>query len=506
MKLSNRMFNSTRNLVYGFLSQFLVLILNFVVRIVFIEYLGVAYLGVNGLFSNILTVLSLAEMGFGTAMTFNLYKPLAENNEEKILSLMHFYKQVYKFIGMFVCIVGLLILPFLDSIIGDANGLQNIKIIYLLFLSDSVLSYFFAYRRSILNADQKAFVCSQYRYIFAFFKSLFQIIVLFVFENYLLYLSIQIICTFLENLFISKKVSEMYPYLNSKEITPLSKESICSIKKDVGALMLSKVASVALNGTDNIIISAFTTVKNVGILSNYTLISGSLTMIISQIGSAITGSIGNYIASESSEKHYDLFKKIDFMYFNIYAFCFICMFTLYNPFITLFFGKQYTFNNSVVLVFCLNYLIEGLLQSLWTFRTTMGLFVQGKLRPLFAASINIVFSIFLVKYFGVLGVLLGTTLSRVLVNAWFDPYIIFKHGLKISPKKYYIQYLIRIIYLTVITLFLSIIKYYLFSVDYNILSFIILLLITVVCSIFLLILFSFKTKEFHFYFNLVKKR
>lgn len=504
MNEKSRIANSTRNMFYGFLSQIIVLVVNFVVRIFFIKYLGETYLGVNGLFSNILSVLSLAEMGFGTAMTYNLYKPLSNNDEDKILSLMKFYARVYQYIGIFVGIAGLLILPFLTMIINDAKGIDNIHIIYLMFLADSVVSYFFAYRRSILNADQKAYVCSQYRFIFVIVKSIIQIAIIILFQNFLLYLFIQICCTFCENVFISKKVLQIYPYLKNKDFTPLSKNNINLIKEDVKALVLSKVAGVALNGTDNIIISAFTSVKNVGILSNYTLISGSLTMVVSQIGSALTGSLGNYIASESTEKHYDLFKKIDFMYFNIYAFCFICMFILYNPFISVFFGEKYTFQLSIVLVFCLNYFIEGMLQSLWTFRTTMGLFVQGKYRPIFAAGINIVVSVILAKQIGVIGVLLGTTFSRVFVNAWYDPYIIFKHGLKMSPKKYYFNYFIRFIQVILITLFISIIKTYFFPTHFSILWFILLLIFTVVISFIGLIVPNIKSKELRYFIDIFK--
>lgn len=505
MNNNGRIANSTRNLLYGFLSQLIVLILNFIVRIVFIKFLGETYLGVNGLFSNILSVLSLAEMGFGTAMTYNLYKPLADNNEEEISSLMRFYAFIYKCIGIFVAIAGLIVLPFLNCIIKDTNGIDHIQLIYLMFLADSVFSYFFAYRRSILNADQKAYICSQYRYIFVIIKSIIQIILIALFKNFFLYLFIQILFTFLENFFISRKVTKIYPYLKNKNIKPLSKNSISSIKKDVGALVLSKVANVALNGTDNIIISAFTNVKNVGILSNYTLVSGSLTMIISQVSSALTGSLGNYIASETQDKHYDIFKKIDFLYFIIYAFCFVCMFILYNPFISVFFGENYTFDTSIVFVFCLNYLIEGMLQSLWTFRTTMGLFVQGKYRPLFTATINIFVSVILAKYLGVFGVLLGTTISRLCVNVWVDPFIIFRYGLNMSPIIYFKTYIKRLSLIACITIMLTFIKKVFFPVHFTFFSFCLLLSVTV-CASLIGLLYPYRLSEELMYFlNITKK-
>lgn len=504
MNSSSRLVNSSRNMLYGSLSQIIVLLMNFIVRIFFIKYLGETYLGVNGLFSNILSVLSLAEMGFGTAMTFNLYKPLTKNDTEEILSLMKFYEKIYRYIGMFVGCVGLLILPFLSYIIRDTNGIQNISLLYLMFLSDSVLSYFFAYKRSILNADQKAFICSQYRYIFVLLKSIVQIILIVIFKNFILYLLIQICFTFLENLFISKKVDRIYPYLKNNNYIQLPKEKVLSIKRDVSALVLSKISHVALNGTDNIIISAFTSIRNVGILSNYTLISGSLTMVVSQLSSALIGSLGNFIASESKEKHYQLFKRIDFMYFIIYAFCFICMFSLYNPFISVFFGKELVFSETIVLVFCLNYLIEGMLQSLWNFRTTMGLFVQGKYRPLFAAGINIVISIIFAKKMGVIGVLLGTTISRIFVNAWYDPYIIFKVGLQKSPKQYFITYFFRICLVGILTFIIYLFKRMCFPSVYTFKSLILLATLTGIIAIVGLIVPHIKNEEFKYFYTIVK--
>ena len=502
MQQTGRIANTSKNLIYGLLSQIITLILSFVGRIIFIKFLGETYLGVNGLFTNILSILSLAEMGFGTAITYALYKPLAENDNKKTKAFMDFFATTYKRIGFLVAIIGLAILPFLKLLIKDSVGIQNLYLIYLLFLADSVVSYFFAYKRSLLNADQKAYICSKYRFIFVFFRDLFQAVLIIFFKRFIIYLLIKILFTFLENLYISKVTNKIYPFLKDGTKYKINDQEKKSLKKDVGALMLSKIASVALHSTDNIIISSFVSIKSVGILSNYTLISGSLTMFLSQVSSAIIGSLGNFIASEKQGKHIEIFRKIDFMYYLMYGFCFVCMFTLYNPFISVFFGKQFVFKDAVVLVFCLNYLIEGFLQSFWNFRTTMGLFVQGKYRPLFAAIINIVFSLFLVQKIGVLGVLLGTTFSRVCVNLWYDPFIIFKHGLKRKPIKYFLMLLYKFASLMLIVVVLSAIKHFFFATEYTILSFVLLLIITVTIALAGIVLPLIKTNEFKYFLNL----
>lgn len=502
MQQTGRIANSSKNLIYGLLSQIITLVLNFVSRVIFIKFLGETYLGVNGLFTNVLSLLSLAEMGFGTAITYALYKPLADNDTKKTKALMDFFALTYKRIGIIVGVIGVTLLPFLRYLIKENSDIQNLYLIYILFLADSVASYFFAHKRSLLNADQKAYICSKYRFIFIFFRDVFQAFLIILFKRFIPYLAIKIIFTFLENLYINHITNKIYPFLKTSEKEKISEQDISTLKKDVGALILSKISHVALNSTDNIIISSFVSIKSVGILSNYTLISGSLTMFLSQVSSAIIGSLGNFIASEKQEKHIEIFRKIDFMYYIMYGFCFVCMVSLYNPFISIFFGGNLIFENSIVFIFCLNYLLEGFLQSFWNFRTTMGLFVQGKYRPVFAALINIVFSIILVQKIGVLGVLLGTTLSRVCVNLWYDPYIIFKYGLKRPSFKFFLMLLFKFASLYAIICIIWLIKHFLFSVQYTVLSFIVLTLITIVVYLLCIVLPLIKTDEFKYFSNI----
>ncbi len=502
---SSRLHNSKRNLVYGLISIVITLLLNFIVRTFFIKYLGIKYLGVNGLFTNILTLLSLAELGFGNVMVYSMYKPLAFNNKEKIQAIIKLYKKVYTIIGFIVAIIGISIIPFMDFIILDETNIENLTYIYLLYLINSVAYYFFAHKKSILIADQKTYINTQYRYIFSIIKALLQIGILIILQNFIIFLFIQVISTIAENVFISRKVNIMYPFLKEKNSEILSSIELNRIKGDVKALVLSNIGYIVLNGTDNIIISAMVGVDWVGLLSNYTLITGSLIMILSQLATAITGSVGNFIAKEKTEKSYELFKKIDFINYWLYGFSTICLIILINPFITLWLGNNYTLSLIAVIIIGTNFLIDGLLSSLWTFRTTMGLFVQGKYRPIIAAMLNIVISLILVQSLGLLGVLLGTTLSKILVNVWYDPYIIFKHGFKIFPKEYYKNYIKRIFLLAIISIGLLEIYQIIIANDITIFRFFILLIITVIIpNIIFFILFK-KTEEFKYFLGLFKQ-
>lgn len=505
MNNNSRIANSLKNINNGLISQALSLIFNFIVRTVFITYLSKEYLGISGLFTNILTILSLAELGFGSAIVYSMYKPLAENNEKKIQAIMNFYKKVYRNIGIIVGIIGICIIPFMDYIIKDKPDINNLILIYIIYLANSVASYFFAYKRSILTADQKEYILSRYKYIFIAIKSVAQIIILAIFKSFILYLIIQIVITVAENIFISIKVDKIYPFLSKKNNEKLSLEELKSIKDDVSALVLAKFGNVMLNGTDNIIISSFIGVDWVGVLSNYTLITGSIVMVLSQITASITGSVGNFIAKEKLESRYEFFNRVDFFYFWIYGFSTICLMILLNPFIELWIGTDYLVNQSTVNVLGINFFISGIMSLFWTFRSTMGLFTQGKYRPLIAAFLNIIISIILGKYIGIIGVLLGTTISRLLVNLIFDPYIIHKYGLNKSVINYYLNYLFRIVILISIYICMNLIKLSIFYNGINIVKFMGLMIICIFVPNIILVIIYKNSYELNYIKNICKK-
>lgn len=446
MENSSRIESSFRNFFFGSFSQIASLLLGFAVRSVFIRYLDITYLGLNGLFTNILTILSLAELGFGSVMVYALYSPLAKGDRDKVISYMQFYAKVYVYIGLIIAVTGVVLIPFLKYLIKDgADRFDNLNLLYLLFLSESVFSYFVAYKRSILNADQKSYIISWWHFVFFVIRSVCQILSLMLYANFILYIVIQILSTISENIYLSYKVDKIYPFLNTKFTIPLTKEELMSIKMNVYALVLSNFSRVALKGTSNIIISACVGIGIVGLYSNYLMITGALIMLLSQVFSALSGSVGNFIAKESSDKYIELFNRLDFLNFYLYGIVGICIYVFINPFISFWIGSEYLLNKNVVMVISANFMIEGFLYSLWLFRSTMGLFTQGKYRPVFSAVINIVFSVILGNYMGLIGVLLGTTLARILVNAWFDPYVIFKYGLFSPVKYYYVKYLKRLV-------------------------------------------------------------
>lgn len=503
MNSDSRIKNSMRNIVVGLGGQSTTLLLNFISRSVFIKTLSIEYLGVNGLFSNILTMLSLVDLGIGSAIVYSMYEPIAKNDKKKLKGLMNLYSKVYILIGLGMTLIGLCIIPFLDVIIKNKPNINNLTLIYLMFLCNTVVSYFFSYKRSIITADQRDYICSFYRYIFNFIKVFLQIIILYLSKNFILYLLIQIICTIGENLAISYKANKLYPFLKDNKKEKLDGKVKKEIFKNVKALMIYKICGVMLDGTDNIIISSFVGVVWVGLVSNYTLIVGAISTIISQIFGAITASIGNMVSNEIVEKQEEIFNIIFLGSFLLYGISSICLFVLINPFIELWIGYEYKLSMSVVFVLVLNFYIYGMQTTVWTFRSTMGLFVYGKYRPLISSIINIVASIVLAKNYGVLGVLMGTTISRVLTNVFFDPWIIFKYGFKKSIKRYYIKYILYFLLLIATILIISFINTKVIIEN----SIYILVLKAILMIIFITIgwiLIFYKTKELGYIINKLK--
>ena len=300
--------NVMRNMWVGTLFQILSLILGFVNRTIFIKILGAEYLGLNSLFTNILTILSFAELGIGNAIIFSMYKPLSTGDEQKLKKLTNFYKQTYLKIGTIMLVVGLSITPFVPRIIESVPKIsESIYLIYILFVVDSAVSYFFSYRTCIITADQKNYIIITYTHIFKIAQMILQLVILYFTHNYMLYLILQITNTIITQIFLSYKSRKMYPYLKEINNEHLEDKEKKSILNNVKTLFIYKFGSVILNGTDSIIISKKLGLTILGLYSNYLLIINALAQIISQVLNAFTSSIGNLIAQKDVQKDKNVF-------------------------------------------------------------------------------------------------------------------------------------------------------------------------------------------------------
>lgn len=499
MSNNSRTSNSIKNIVTGFLGQFITIALGFVSRTIFINCLANEYLGINGLFTNILSILSLAELGVGTAIIYALYKPLAEKNEDQIAKLMNFYSMAYTCIGIFVFISGIVLLPFLNLIIKDAPNIsESLYVIYIIYLFNTSISYFFSYKNSLIIADQKSYITLLYSYIITIIQTLLQILVLLVTRNFLFFLIVQTICTFINNLFISIIANRMYPFLKEKKYLRLDKKERKLLISNVKALLVVKISGILVNNTDNIIITYFQGLGSVGLCSNYNLLIGIIEASLNQAFNGLTASIGNLNAKENKEKSEEFFDILNFCNFWLFGWCSICIVLLINDVITLWVGKDYILDISIPIILAINFYIVGMQNAIWTYKNTLGIFRQGRYILFITAAINLVVSIYLGKKWGLFGIFLATAISRAFTNVWFDPYIVYKIGFRKSSKKYFFKY---IRYIIILLFAGSITEYLLNLVIYK--SYIGFIMKLSICVIVpnLIILFLFRnTKEMRYIF------
>lgn len=504
---NSRLKNSALNLATGLLGRLLTIILNFAVRTIFIHCLDEAYLSVNGLYSNILTVLSLAELGFGSAMVYHMYEPMAKKNYQKVAELLYFYKKAYFAVGMAIVGIGVCIIPFMDVIIKDKPDVPWLTLYYIIFLLNSGLSYCFAAcKGTLFLADQKEYVQTNARNTIAIIQTALQVLLLLLFRAYLSYLLIQLAGTLCVNAYVAHLAEKRYPEISKYKNDGLNGDEKRQLLKDTGALFLTKVGHVALNGTDNIIISAVVGVLWVGRLSNYTLICDSVTSVLCQITAAITGSLGNFFATEDKHAGYALFKKVEFLNFWLYGFSFIALLILLDPFIRLWAGARFVLGLPVCFAIALNFFVAGYMNTLWVFRSTLGLFKQGKYRPLIVAGLNIVLSIALGKIWGVFGVLFATFLSRAAVNLWYDPIVLHKYGFGVSAKHFFCEYAKRLLLVASLSILLLAVRKFVFLTGVSILGFVIMMVITAIVPNAMFWVAYHKKNEYLYFEDILKNR
>lgn len=504
MSTPSRITYSIRNITTGFLGQAIQTILGFVSRTIFIKCLATEYLGVSGLFTNILSILSLAELGVGSAIAYALYKPLADRDEYKVSALMNFYSKAYKIIGISVAIVGLSVLPFIKFIINDAPNIEeNIYLIYFLYLFNTVITYFFSYKNTIIVGDQKKYISLTIGYIINCLQTISQVFILLITKDFLLYLITQSIFSVIYNISISITADKMYPYLKKNKTAQIDNETKKELGVNIKSLMIIKLSGVLVNNTDNIIISKFLGLSIVGLCSNYNLLTSIITSVLTQLFSGITASVGNVNAKESNEKKEDIFNVINFINFWLFGFSAICIALLSNDVIKLWIGEKFVLPISIPLILAINFYMVGMQNAVWIYKDTMGLFKQGRYLLLVTGSVNIVLSIVLGKYIGLFGILVATAISRALTNTWYDPFVIYKYGLKKSPISYFIRY---IKFAIIIGLILVINGFLCSLVKGNILTVVIMkaIICTLVSNIIIIAIF-YKTNEFRYILNIVKR-
>lgn len=492
------------NIFTSFSNNVLLNILRFITRTIFIKQIGELYLGVNGLLTNVLGILALADLGIGTAVGYSLYEPLKDNNKEKIKSLMSFYKKSYYIIAIVVLIAGLILLPFLNIFVNPEDWIEGLKIYYLLFLANMVMGYLFAHKRVLITSDQNEYKINLLIMLFNFLISIAQIIVLLVFKNYILYLLAQTIVLLFENIFVNRYIDKCYPYIKEKEVKPLNKKEKKKLFGDIKALIYHKIGGYFVDSTDNLIISKFIGLVAVGLYSNYALIISILNKFINNIVWSVTASYGNLNVSESKEKKENVYNIINFIAFIIYGIGTVCLINLFNLFVgNIWLGNKYILSFTTIIIISINFYVSGMMHVNEAIKNATGLYTKDKYVPLIQSVINIVASIILVKYYGIAGVFLGTLISYILPTI-IKPIVVYKYIFEKNSYIYFIIYLKEALIIATSTL----LSYFILSkivIYNNIIKFIIGALTCIIISTLLITIFYFKTEVFKDVLERIKK-
>lgn len=444
--------NSSKNIILGILTLIITALLGFVLSKVFLSNLGLEYNGLNGVFNNIINILAITELGIAGAINYNLYKPIAEKDYEKISSIMVIYRKFYKIVGITIFSLAIIVTFFVPIFFKDRTLLDSyIRIAFILCALNTVISYFFAYNRNLFYAMQKNYITTIVDFIFKTTKYLLQIALLIIFKNFIIYLAVNIIFTMLNNLTIHLMAKKYYKNINMKN-KKVDKKIEKTILNSVKNLAVIQLLSTLINFTDNLIISSLISVIYSGLYVNYNQIFTQLTQIINTIFHGFGASIGNLLAEDNKEKIKNIFINLQYLSFFIGLYCVICLSFLTQPFIELWIGKEYLLNLSVLIVLITNFYLMIQRQPINYFLNTGGYFKKLILPFSLEAIINIITSIILALKFGLIGVFIGTLISSII------SFIISSKSLCNTIDLKYIDYLKKeILFLFILALNLSLI-------------------------------------------------
>ncbi len=502
-----RVKRAAKNIAVGYISNIATAILGFVLRTVFIMRLSDTLLGVNSLYSNILSMLSLAELGIGTAMNYSLYGPMARGEIEKIKSYMQLYKKAYRIIAAVIACVGLVIVPFLPDIVKGADYLTRtqLTVYYLIFLFNTVSTYFVSYKYSLCLAEQKDYIQTNALMITKAATVSLQIIVILLTSNFLLFLitsaAVQLIQIFIVNAYLNK----LYPYLKDKDVTPLDEESKKDVMTKTKALMLHKIGDTARLQTDAIIISSFINVTVVAVVDNYNLIINTISGFVNIIFNSVISGFGNLIATESEDKQYKSFKVYRFFAVWVYGFTAVGFYLLLTPLVKIWLHDDKWLLTSVVIGTVLtDYYFKGERVALMNYKTAAGVYEPDKYLSLIQGAVNLVVSIVFVIKIGLVGVYIGTVVSGLIANIT-KPFIVYKYCFHRSAKGYFIDSFKYILVMGLELAILIPIKTIVMK-NITIVSFVIMFVL--VCVIFNVIFLAFfgRTKEFKYITDIVRSK
>ena len=434
------------NVVVTVTTNVVILLTAFVVQKVLISSLGADYNGINGLFTSIISMMSLTDLGIGSAIIYHLYRPAAENHYKVINALLRFYRNSYIAISGVVLVIGAVVVFFIPQLVGEVQIQDNIYFIFCLFLADCLCSYFLSYKKSLLYAYQMNYILDGIHFFYYILQNAAQVIVLLYFRSYIAFLILKIISKCIENGTISYYIRKNYSFTSDRQIYPLDKEVKYDIIKKVKGLLFHRLGSLLVTGSDSLVITSILGIFQMNLYTNYHLIIGGLTALLNKVFETLTSSVGNFLLDSSPERRREIYKNIDFLNFWFFGCCSVILYTVLQPVIILWIGEKYLLAGPTVFALTLNFYIQGMRDSVLTFKDAAGIYHQDRYMPLCEAMINIVCSVFLAHRIGMTGIFAGTILSAGVVYLYSYPRYVCGPLFDMGYGEYYGQTLHHLIF------------------------------------------------------------
>ncbi len=488
-----RVLNSMRNIATSAVLQTVLGILSFVDRTIFIHCLSLEYLGLNTLFSNILNVLSMAELGMSSAIAFALYKPIAEKNTAQICSYMSFFRKAYQIIGCLILVLGICLSPFVGYFLGGETDISGVQQYFLVYLFGVGLTYFYSYKQILIDADQKKYINQIVICLGSILRILFQLAAVYITRDYGIYIVIYLVFNVGKNFVLALWADRLYPYLREKKIRPLEKEERKAVTRNIKAMSLHKFGEVAINSIDSILISALVDLRTLGLYANYQIITNALLSAMRVFYSSISASIGNLYATEDDEHVYSSFVSLDFANYFISSVITVMMFSLFQSVMTLWFGPSFTLDTSTVLLISLVFYIDSNRRMVLNYHDACGLFWADKYKRVLEAVINLVVSFVLGRKIGIDGIFIGTLVCNI-TGFLIEVNVVFSNVFVRSPLRYLLKYCVRLLF----TLTLSLTAYFVCSLyDGNaLISLVYSIIVSIVLCFMVYYLVYFRNKDF----------
>lgn len=503
MKL-DRSKNTAKGFFFGSINRIYGMLLPFITRTVIIYTLGMEYVGLNSLFASVLQVLNLAELGVGAALNFSMYEPLANDDNKKVCALMNLYKNYYRIIGLIILIIGIGLVPFLPKLItGEIPDNVNLYILYFLNLGTTVITYWlFSYKNCLIAVHQRNDISSKIAISIDTAKTILQIVSLVAFKNYYYYLIVGLLFGIISNIVTAIIVDKKYPHLRARG--KLSKEETSGINKRVKDLFISKIGTTIVSSSDALVISSFLGLTMLAKYQNYYSILGMVFGFAAIFATSAIAGVGNSLITESEEKNFADLNKISFIYTWFGVFAISCLACLYQPFMTIWVGKDNLLPYGMVVLLCIFFFIKQVTTVLNLYKDAAGIWHQDRFRPLITGILNIVMNLIMVQFWGIYGILLSTVLSSLIVEIPWLIINVFTNIFHFSPKRY----LSKLAIYAILTAVLTACCFYITSfVNFEItfLTFIVRLVIcTVFVNSFMFIIFR-KTTEFRYLVTILNK-